>query len=293
MNSRFRKVLVLGASGLLGNAVFRVLSESKTFKTIGTIRSENIRSFFMPRLADNLVCVTDLLDCKELDQLIKYIQPDIIINCLSIGRPVPSNHDIILSTLSVFPQRLALLCKLAKVRLIQISSDGVFSGKRGDYCEDDLPDANDIYGVAKLLGEVYGENSITLRTSIIGPELNGKSGIFEWVLSQTGPCKGYTKAFFSGLTTIELAQVIRDVVIERAELQGVLHIASAPISKFELLCLIAERYKLKVEVVPDESIIINRTLSCVRFNNLTGYESPSWTDMIDLMYKFNFGLRSI
>jgi dTDP-4-dehydrorhamnose reductase len=293
MTGGLKKVLVLGASGLLGNAVYRVLSDSQQFKTIGTIRSNYYKTFFSPRLAANLACVTDLLDCNELEQLIQYIKPDIVINCLSIGRPAPSNPEVILSILSVIPQRLALLCTKVKARLIQISSDGVFSGKRGDYSEDDLPDANDIYGIAKLLGEVNGENSVTLRTSIIGPELNGKLGMFEWLLSQSGQCKGYTQALFSGLTTIELAQLIRDVVIPRAEIQGVLHIASTPISKFDLLCLIAECYKLDVEIIPDESIIIDRSLSGVKFKKLTGYSSPSWTDMISLMYKFNFGLRSI
>ena len=293
MTGGLKIVLVLGASGLLGNAVFRVLSDSQKFRTIGTIRSDNVKKFFSPQLAANLVCVADLSDCNELEQLIQHIKPNVVINCLSIGRPAPSNPEVNLSILSVMPQRLALLCRKAKVRLIQISSDGVFSGKRGDYSEDDLPDANDLYGVAKLLCEVYGENSITLRTSIIGPELNGKSGMFEWLLSQSGQCKGYTKALFSGLTTIELAHLIRNVVIPRAELQGVLHIASTPISKFDLLCLIAERYKLEIEVIPDESIIIDRTLSGVKFKKLTGYAPPSWTDMIDLMYKFNLGLRSI
>lgn len=287
------KVLVLGASGLLGNAVFRVLSKTSSIETIGTVRSNDIKNYFLHQLSANLICVDDLLDCDELYRLIKYIKPDVIVNCLSIGRPLPPNPDVIISILSLMPQRLALLSRKAGARLIQISSDGVFSGKRGNYSEDDLPDANDIYGIAKLLGEVSGENSITLRTSIIGPELQGKSGMFEWLLSQTGQCKGYTKALFSGLTTIELAQLIRDVVIPRIELHGVLHVASAPISKFELLSLIAKRYKLDVDVIPDESVVIDRTLSGTKLQKLTGYVPPSWADMIDLMCKFNYGLRSI
>jgi len=293
MTGCMKKILVLGASGLLGNVLFRVLSESKIYNTIGTVRSNHFKTFFSSKLADKLVCVTDLLDYNELEQKIQNIKPDVVINCISIGRPAPSNQDLVLSILSVLPQRLSIICKKSGVRLIQIGSDGVFSVKRGGRSEEDLPDSSDIYGIAKFLGEIDGENSITIRTSIIGPELKRGSGMFEWLLSQSGQCKGYTKALFSGFTTIEFSQIMRDIVIPRPDLHGVLHIASTPISKFNLLCLIVKRYKLDVEVIPDESVIIDRTLSADKFNKLVSYAPPSWADMIDSMYEFNFGLRSI
>ena len=291
MGSEALKVLVLGASGLLGNAVFRVLNQSQNLNVTGTIRSDLVRQYFTDGLARKLVCVQDLLSLEELNQLLIKLRPDVVINCVSVGRPAPKNPAKMVSILSIFPQRLAYLCRNEGAYLIQVSSDGVFSGDRGSYSELDLPDATDIYGTAKFLGEVSTQDAITLRTSIIGPELYGKAATLEWLLSQSGQCSGYVNALFSGLTTIEFARLLRDTVIPQKNLHGIFHVASRPISKFDLLQLISSYYELDIELIRDESVVVDRTLDGSKFEKLTGYAVPTWTDMIKSMHKFNYGLR--
>jgi dTDP-4-dehydrorhamnose reductase len=188
----------------------------------------------------------------------------------------------------VLPKRLSVLCRLSGSRLIQVSSDGVFSGNRGGYTEDDLPDANDIYGVAKLLGEISEPHAFTLRTSIIGHELQSRGGLLEWFLSQQGQCSCYTRAIFSGFPTIVLADLIRDVVIPHPGLHGIYHMATRPISKFDLLQLVAKRYGKAIELIPDDRASPDRSLTADRFRKATGYTPPDWPELVDLMYSDRF-----
>lgn len=291
MGREVLKVLVLGASGLLGNAVFRVLNQSQNLDVNGTIRDDSVRQYFTSKLARKLTCVQDLSNTKELNELLIKLCPDVVINCVSVGRPAPKNPAKMFSILSTFPQRLAYLCRNKRTYLIQVSSDGVFLGDRGSYSELDLPDANDIYGTAKFLGEVSNQNAITLRTSIIGPELYGKAATLEWLLSQSGQCSGYVNSFFSGLTTIEFARLLRDIVIPQKNIHGIFHVASQSISKFDLLELIAYRYELDIELIRDATVVVDRTLDGSKFAKLTGYVAPTWSDMIKSMHEFNYGLR--
>jgi dTDP-4-dehydrorhamnose reductase len=187
------------------------------------------------------------------------------------------------------PQRLAHLCRVYGSRLVQIGSDGVFSGTRGAYTEDDLPDADDIYGISKLLGEVSAPHAITLRTSIIGHELQFKGGLLEWFLSQQGQCRCYTRAIFSGFPTIVLADLIRDFVVPRPDLHGVYHVATRPISKFDLLQLVAERYGKSIELIPDDRSNPNRSLVADRFEKATGYVPLDWPRLVDSMFCDRFG----
>jgi dTDP-4-dehydrorhamnose reductase len=284
------KVLVLGATGLLGNAVFRVLCEDASLEVSGTARSEAARLLFAPALADRLICAPDLEDQRRLGELLAAVRPDVAINCVAVGRPAPADAMRSVALYSVLPQRLAQFCRLRGIRMVQISSDGVFTGNRGAYTEDDVPDANDVYGVAKLLGEISGPHAITLRTSMIGHELQGRSGLLEWFLSQEGTCRCYSRALFSGLPTIELARVIRDVILPRLELHGLFHLATKPISKFDLLALVAHSYGKSIELVPDDSVVIDRSLVADRFSKAAGYAPPEWPDLIDAMRDYKFGL---
>ena len=233
-------ILVLGATGLLGNAMFRAMSKASGARVTGTIRREAARSLFAPEHAGGLTVVEDIENPDALARLFDATGPDVVINCIAVGRPAPADPMRSIQVYSVLPQRLSHLCRLSGSRLIQISSDGVFSGTRGGYTEDDLPDANDVYGVSKLLGEISEPHAITLRTSIIGHELQSRGGLLEWFLSQQGQCSCYTRAIFSGFPTIVLADLIRDVVIPRPDLHGIYHVATRPISKFDLLQLVAE-----------------------------------------------------
>jgi dTDP-4-dehydrorhamnose reductase len=283
------KILVLGATGLLGNAVFRGLSKRPNARVEGTIRHEAARGLFAPEHSSRLIVVGDIENPEQLARLLETVGPDLVVNCIAVGRPAPTDAMRSISVYSVLPQRLSLLCRRFGARLVQIGSDGVFSGTRGGYTEDDLPDANDVYGISKLLGEVTGPHAITLRTSIIGHELQSGSGLLEWFLSQQGRCSCYTRAMFSGFPTIVLADLIRDVVIPRPDLHGIYHVATRPISKFDLLRLVAERYGKKIELIPDDRASPNRSLVGDRFERATGYVAPDWPTLVDVMYCDRFG----
>ncbi len=284
-------ILVLGASGMLGNAIFRILSEHGDATVLGTVRSTKTNQFFIPVLASRLLVTENLEDLDALVLLFEQVKPQVVVNCVALKKPDLSDPMKSISVFSLLPRRLACLCRRANARLVLISSDGVFSGTRGRYTEDDLPDANDLYGIAKLLGEVSEPNVITLRTSIIGHELQGKDGLLEWFLSQGNQCRCYTKAIFSGFPTVVLAQVIRDVILPRPNLQGIYHVATQPISKFDLLQLVAQRYGKCVALVPDDKIAIDRSLSAELFTKATGYVPPPWPELINSMYSYQYGLE--
>ena len=283
------KVLILGATGLLGNAVFRGLSKAPDLRVVGTIRREAARGLFAPEYSSRLTLVEDIENPQQLERLLETAGPEVVINCIAVGRPAPADPMRSVAVYSVLPQRLSQLCRRSGGRLVQISSDGVFSGLRGGYTEDDLPDANDVYGVSKLLGEVTEPHAITLRTSIIGHELQSGSGLLEWFLSQQDRCSAYTRAIFSGFPTIVLADLIRDVVIRRPELHGIYHVATRPISKFDLLRLVAERYGKKIELIADDRASPDRSLVAERFERATGYVAPDWPTLVDVMYCDRFG----
>jgi dTDP-4-dehydrorhamnose reductase len=283
------KILVLGATGLLGNAVFRSMAKAPDVRVIGTIRHEAARGRFAPEQAACLTVVEDIENPDGLARLFDEARPDVVVNCIAVGRPAPADPMRSILVHSVLPRRLSHLCMVAGARLIQIGSDGVFSGKRGAYTENDAPDADDIYGISKLLGEVTEAHAITLRTSIIGHELQSGSGLLEWFLSQQGQCRCYTRAIFSGFPAIVLADLIRDVVIPRPDLNGLYHLASEPISKFDLLRLVAERYGKTVELIPDHRPGPNLSLVADRFEKATGYVAPNWPMLVDLMYCDRFG----
>lgn len=284
-------ILVLGATGLLGNAIFRVLCESGDRSVFGTIRNAEARQFFIPELADQLLVVKDLRDESQIIKLFDELRPSVVINCTSLSKEAQQNPMETMSVFSVFPRRLTHLCRLRQIRLVQISSDGVFSGNRGNYTEDDLPDAHDSYGIAKFLGEVDGPGVITLRTSIIGHEITSKNGLLEWFLSQDEKCTGYSKVLFSGFPTVVLAKVIRNVVLPRPELEGVYHLATSPISKFNLLQLIAQRYGHSIRIGSDNKVERDLSLSAEKFTRATGYIAPAWPELIDTMHSYKFGLR--
>jgi dTDP-4-dehydrorhamnose reductase len=283
------KILVLGATGLLGNAMFRSMSGKSGARVLGTIRREADRKLFAPGLAAGLTVVDDIENPDALARLFDAATPDVVINCIAVGRPAPADPLRSIQVYSVLPRRLSHLCRLAGARLIQISSDGVFSGDRGAYSEDDLPDANDIYGMSKLLGEISEPHAFTLRTSIIGHELQSRGGLLEWFLSQQGRCSCYTRAIFSGFPTIVLADLIRDVVIPHPDLHGIYHMATRPISKFDLLQLVARRYGKAIELIPDDRASPDRSLVAERFRQATGYLPPDWPELVDLMYSDRFG----
>lgn len=219
---------------------------------------------------------------------IDSVQPAVVVNCVGIVKQAEAAKDslVSISVNSLFPHRLARLCQEKGMRLIHISTDCVFSGRKGDYSEIDQPDAEDLYGRTKLLGEVEGRGCLTLRTSMIGRELETSFGLVEWFLLQEGKAvSGYKRAIFSGFTTIALAEIIAQVITEHPDLHGVWHVASKPISKFDLLELIRKAYGLNIRIEPDESVVCDRSLNGDRFRQATGLAAPTWPQMIEQMYR--------
>lgn len=275
---------------MLGNAMFRLLSQADYLDVWGTSRNPAINKYFTHSLANRLIFVDNLEDAKEVVALLDSVNPHTVINCLSVSRTQSHDSKRLFAILSLLPRLLYRLCLSRNIRLIQIGSDGVFSGKRGGYTEDDIPDPVDLYGAAKLQGEVDGPLALTLRTSILGPELATQNSLLSWFLNQNDECRCYTRAIFTGFPTVVLAEIIRDFVLMEKKLQGIYHVASEPISKYDLLNLVRKQYNKKIKMIPDESIVINRTLSGSRFQIVTGYIPPPWKEMIKKMHAFNFGL---
>jgi len=283
------RILVIGATGMLGNAIFRFLSNDSSLKVFGTTRSEISKKLFDSSIASNLISGVDVEQHDSLITIFNRTSPDIVINCVGLIKQLADAEDPLqaIPINALLPHRIARLCELTNSRLIHMSTDCVFSGEKGDYRESDSPDARDLYGRSKLLGEVTYPHTVTLRTSIIGHELQSAHGLVEWFLSQEGRCNGFTKAIFTGLPTVVLAQIIRDYVIPGNELSGLYHVASEPISKFELIKLIASTYGKSINVQPDERVVIDRSLNADKFRSATGFISADWTEMIKTMKSFN------
>lgn len=281
-------ILILGASGMLGNAMMRILSEKSDWQVYGTIRSEGVKRFFSSEIADQLISGVDVEHYDSLVQAFIKVRPSVVINCIGLIKQLADADDPLqaLPINALLPHRLARLCELSGARLVHMSTDCVFSGNKGNYRESYPSDAGDLYGRSKFLGEVDYPHAVTLRTSIIGHEFQGTNGLIGWFMSQQGSCKGYTRAIFSGLPTVVLAQIIRDIVIPRSDLSGVYHVAAKPISKYDLLNLVAKVYGKQIDIEPDDKLVIDRSLNADRFEEATGYVAPDWPELLRLMHQY-------
>jgi dTDP-4-dehydrorhamnose reductase len=282
------KILVLGANGMLGNAVLRVFASSDGFDAYGTVRRQLPATWLSDCPQAKLISGVDMLDADQVMGVFGRLRPHAIINCVGLVKQLGSSEDPLaaIPINALQPHRAARLAALIGARFIHVSTDCVFSGKRGNYTESDQPDASDLYGRTKLLGEVDYPNAITLRTSIIGHELSSSHSLVGWFLAQTGLTKGYRRAIFSGLPTVEVAHVIRDFVIPAGEMRGVYHLSADPISKLDLLKLIATTYGKEIEIVPNDEVIIDRSLNSSRFREKTGYSPRPWPQLIAAMENF-------
>ena len=246
--------------------------DSDAYTGSGLLRQENSHYYGV-----------DVVRTEDLVNVLADFRPQAVVNAVGIVKQQSASKESIpsIEINALFPHRLAMLCKVVGSRLIHMSTDCVFSGRQGNYQESDLSDAEDLYGKSKYLGEVHEPHCITLRTSIIGTELTRRKSLVEWFLSQQGPVKGYRKAMFSGFTTIEMARIIERLLVQHPHASGLYHVSSAPISKFELLAKIKEKLGLPVQIVPDESLGIDRSLDSSRFRKEFGYMPPAWDGMLD------------
>lgn len=282
------KVLILGVTGMLGNAVFHVFSADAAHQTWGTLRSGAARRHFAADSHARLLCGVDVLDQDALTAVMAKVRPDVVINCVGLIKQLADAKDPLtaLPINAMLPHRLARLCGLAGARLIHVSTDCVFSGRKGMYLESDPSDAEDLYGKSKYIGELHDlANAITMRTSIIGHELVSSNALVDWFLSQQGGVRGFTKAIFSGLPTVELARVMKDFVIPHPQLNGLYHVAAAPIDKHKLLGLVAAQYGKQINIRPDDALVIDRSLDGSRFRQATGYVAPDWPELIRRMHE--------
>lgn len=282
------KVLVLGASGMLGNALLRFLTDSEGYSVAGTVRSSSALRYLPRDLCEHVIAGVDVEDAVGLEKLFASVRPHIVINCIGVVKQLADSEDplVAIPINSLLPHRLARLCKTVEARLIQISTDCVFRGTQGMYREEDIPDAQDLYGRSKLLGEVDQPHAMTLRTSLIGRELASAHSLVGWFLAQEGSVKGYERAIFSGMPTVELARVMRDFIFSRPELHGIYHVAARPISKHDLLKLVADIYGKQIRIIPDRTLVIDRSLNGERFRSATGYVAPDWPALIRRMHDF-------
>jgi dTDP-4-dehydrorhamnose reductase len=280
-------IVILGVSGMLGSTLFKYFSLKDEYRVCGTARSLSAVRSLPPELI-NKVKFLDCQNPKNYKDWLSMVQADVVINCIGIIKQLKESKNPLdsIKINALFPHELAGICNGIGAKLIHFGTDCVFTGSKGGYDEESLPDATDLYGLTKLLGEVKGENCLTLRTSIIGHELNTHHSLMDWFLSQPSEVLGYTHAIFSGLPTLEVARVLDQFVLPRKNMQGLYHLSGDPIDKYSLLTKIKRIYKKDIVIKPYDDFVIDRSLNSSRFRLETGYKPLSWDQMIEDMYAF-------
>ena len=275
------KVLILGGDGMLGHRLFRSLRLRHEVKV--TLRCD-LEAYVHHGLFEqhNSYVGIDLRNPEQLTGVMADFRPEAVVNAVGIVKQRPQAYDCIpsIEINALLPHRLSVLCAATGARLIHVSTDCVFSGRMGNYREDDIPDAGDLYGRTKLLGEVRAGNCLTLRTSIIGRELSRKKSLYEWFLASEGRVAGFRRAIFSGVTTMELARIIETMLVDFPGARGLYHVSSEPIAKYDLLCLFREALGTAIDIVPDDTLVCDRSLDSTRFRNEFRHSPPDWRTMI-------------
>ena len=277
------KVLILGGSGMLGHKLSQVLAgRFDTWATFrGSFAANDSSAMIDPR---RILCGVSAENFESVVNALTVIEPDAVVNCIGIVKQDEAAKDRYqtIAINSLFPHQLAQACASLNIRLIHLSTDCVFNGRRGNYKEEDPSDAEDVYGRTKWLGELDYDHCLTIRTSMIGRELRGCHGLIEWFLSQRGKkVRGFKRAIFSGFTTLALSELIGNVIADSGGLHGVWHVAADPISKFDLLSMVKQSLNVDIEIEPDETFVCDRSLDDSRFRARTGFKPPSWEQMID------------
>lgn len=273
-------VLVLGGDGMLGHKLVEVFGD-RGLEVWSTVRRDLAPA---PLAAGRTLTGVAAGDPAAIEAAIERSGAQVIVNAIGVVKQSSAAADRagLVRANALLPHELASICQARGVRLLQISTDCVYSGARGFYSEQDRPDPPDAYGLSKLLGEVDGPGCLTLRTSIIGRELRRTSGLLEWFLAQceAGQAKGFRRAIFSGFTTSALAELLASIIEEHRELTGVWHASADPIDKFTLLCAIRDAYRLAIELEPDDALVIDRSLDSSALRERLGWTPPSWDAMI-------------
>lgn len=283
--------MVLGATGMLGHALFFALNRVPGYQVWGTVRKIPAGPGLPPFLqeagqAGRLIAEVDAYDFPSVASALESVKPQVVINCIGLIRHLAHGQQIwpCLEINARLPHLLLHYCQAQAVRLIHYSTDCVFDGHKGaPYDEQDTPSAKDVYGLTKYLGELLQAPALTIRTSIIGHELRNHMSLLEWFLAQEGTVYGYEKAIYSGLPTSEQARILLEYVLPNPDLNGLYQVAGRPISKYELLKLVAEVYDKQINIIPSQAEGSNKTLAAGKFAKATGYKAPQWRQLVQDM----------
>ncbi len=278
------RVCILGAGGMLGHMLVRVLSDDHDVH--GTSKQEWSETAGLARFLEKKRWIggVDAKAIKTVNKCFAEHQFDVAINCIGVvkQRVHRTTDDEMIEINARFPHKLSDICAAFSTRLIHISTDCVFSGNKGDYVETDKPDPVDIYGSSKLAGEIVDAHNLTIRTSHVGRELTNFTSLFEWILKNRGKqVVGYSNAIYSGLTTCSLAVVINSLLTTGSNIGGLVHVASNPLSKYQLITELNNRLGLGIDIKIDESVVINRSLRASDQLKQFKIEIPSWDQMLD------------
>jgi len=280
------KILVIGATGMLGYSLFSNLSEYPKLDVYGTVRSLEGKEHFFINYLPKVISDIDVSRLDDLEAEIANVKPSIVINCIGLIKQhgISKQYVDAISINSLLPHALAAICDLFDAKLIHFSTDCVFTGNKGDYLESDMPDAQDLYGKSKCLGEVdYGPH-LTLRTSIIGHELSSSVSLIDWFLSQQDKTKGFSKAIFSGLPTCVIAKILAENILPNEDLSGLYQLSVDPIDKCSLLKLVASIYEKKITIEESEELVINRSLNSEPLRKSIDLTIPTWDSLITDMH---------
>jgi dTDP-4-dehydrorhamnose reductase len=278
------KILVIGSTGMLGHVVFKHLSSYTRFELYDVVFRNKLRK-------ESIIC--DVTKIDDLKQIIENIRPKIIINC--IGALINSSNKNKLNAIylnAFFPHKLKEITATYKIKIIHISTDCVFDGKKGNYTESDVTNSNDIYGKTKSLGDIVNNEDLTIRTSIIGPEIkkNGE-GLLHWLLNKNGTVKGFKNSIWTGLTTLELSWAI--VYMIENDFKGLIHLSNGiPINKYELISLIKYHFNLSnIDLIKFNNDHSNKSLISERSD--FKYKIPGYDKMImDLKIYYDENINS-
>ncbi|CDG86470.1 dTDP-4-dehydrorhamnose reductase family protein [Xenorhabdus bovienii] len=280
-----KKILVVGANGMLGGSLFRHFSSCNNYEVLGSTRNANSSQKLKNQGFNNIISNIDVKSTDKLDKLIGDFKPDFLFNCVGIIKQlgISKNHIESIEINTLLPHKLAKICTKNQTKLIHFSTDCVFNGQNGLYKETDIADASDLYGKSKLLGEVSYNGHITLRTSIIGHEIGTHNSLIDWFLSQDNNVNGFSKAIFSGLPTCYMAEVLEKYVLLNQSLSGLYHLSVDPISKYELLKLVKFIYNKDCNIRESKELVIDRSLDSSLFIKETGFIPENWENLIRKM----------
>ncbi len=280
-----KRLLIVGGAGMLGHKLWQAANlEVETWATVRRV-TPALRAIGLGAPARTLEGI-DVRRPESLDAALDRVAPDAVVNCVGVVKQLAAAKDPVESIAinALYPHVLARACVARGIRFVHISTDCVFDGVRGGYSEADVPNATDLYGRSKALGEVTAPGCLTVRTSIIGRELSGSSGLVEWFLSRRGAAAdGYTQAIFSGLTTGALAALLLRVLTEHEALQGLYHVSADAIDKHSLLHLLNDAFHGNVRITGRDELRIDRSLDSTRFRAATGLIPAPWPAMIAAM----------